>query len=518
MAEPIVTVVVSPREGHFMAEQSLLSLLADDSIAFDLIYVDFAAPPAIAAAIEAQAAARNFRLVRREGWMAPSAARKSVLAEVNTKYVVFIDNDTLVEPGCLAKLVACAEETGAGLVCPLYVQGGGGRLATIHMAGGVFGWSEAPEPRVVAERHRFGDEPLSRAATLGREKIDFTEYHCVLGRMDLLSRPGAISDDVLLVHEHIDLALFAREQGADIMIEPTARVTYVAYEPRPLTDIAFYRRRWDVEGCARSLAAFTRRWPIADPAGMTGHMHDYAARRLVEVELRRLGSAATDLGAPMLREDLAQSRYDLREQAVGRGYSDDDVRGLEMACDLATLLFDGLYRPDGRPFLSHVIGTASALVRYDVQTRIVQAGLLHAAFSHRPGWMSETELSATLDQHFGGHRLILAQPNARAFLAHDEADCGALNMVGAATVAMLAANEVDMRLSGEYRATGRAADLTPAMLDRVDEAMSYFGLEGLVRSARLSGGEVQAWPVLGAGVQLASFRLDAPNRRMLPAN
>ena len=56
------------------------------------------------------------------------------------------------------------------------------------------------------------------------------------------------------------------------------------------------------------------------------------------------------------------------------------------------------------------------------------------------------------------------------------------------------------------------------MLDRIGEALNDFGMDGLVRTARLASGEVQAWPVLGAGVQQVSFRLDAPNRRMLPVN
>jgi len=56
------------------------------------------------------------------------------------------------------------------------------------------------------------------------------------------------------------------------------------------------------------------------------------------------------------------------------------------------------------------------------------------------------------------------------------------------------------------------------MLDRIGEAMGYFSLDGLALSARLSGGEVQAWPVLGAGVQQVSFRLDAPNRRIAPVS
>src|ERR1700744_2602145 len=119
MSDPLVTVVICPREGHFLTERSLLSVLADDSLPFELIYVDIASPPAIEQAIRAQAAVRPFQVVRHDGWVAPAAARKSAIAGVKTKYVVCLDNDILVDRGCLKKLVACAEETGAGLVCPL---------------------------------------------------------------------------------------------------------------------------------------------------------------------------------------------------------------------------------------------------------------------------------------------------------------------------------------------------------------------------------------------------------------
>jgi hypothetical protein len=516
MAQPLVTVVISPREGHFLTETSLLSVLADDCVPFELIYLDIASPPKTAAVLQAHAAARNFKLMRRDEWVPPSVARKAVLAGIETKYVAFADNDLLVERGCLEKLLACAEETGAGLVCPLYIQAGGGREPTIHMAGGVFHWAEPPERGLERESHRLEQQPLAAAETLAREKVDFTEYHYVLGRRDLLSRAGAISDDVLLMHEHIDLGLYAREQGIDVVFEPSARVTYVAFEPRALGDIAFFRRRWDVEACRESTLAFVARWPRADPDSLIAGSVDYAASRLTEVELGRLGSASDDLADQMRPGELAQSRYALRAQAQARGYAEGELRALETACDLATLLFDGLYRPDGRPFLSHVLGTASALVRYDLQTPIVQAGLLHAAFSHRPDWVSEDEVAGMLRSATSVEALVRAQPAARAFLAQEDADLGALNVIGAGAAALLAANEVDMRLAGEYRATGRPTDVTPAMLDRIDEVLRHFAIDGLAATAAQALDAGEPWPVLGGGVRHGSFRLDARNRRTLP--
>src|ERR1700712_751134 len=175
MSQPAVTVIVSPREGHFMSERSLLSVLADNELAFDLIYIDIASPPDIAQAIRGLAETRGFTLPRHDDWIAPSLARKQVLGDVKTKYVACVDNDILVERGCLKTLIDCAEETGAGLVCPLYVQTGGGRPATIHMAGGEFTWSDGDKGELIGEHHRLVGAPVAAASALKRAKADYTE-------------------------------------------------------------------------------------------------------------------------------------------------------------------------------------------------------------------------------------------------------------------------------------------------------------------------------------------------------
>jgi GT2 family glycosyltransferase len=389
MTVSTVTVLISPREGHFMSERSLLSVLADDSVPFELIYIDIASPPEIARTIRAHVEARGFRVRRHEDWIAPALARKQAMAEIRTKYVACIDNDVLIEPGCLRKLVACAEETGAGLVCPLYIQAGGGLPPSIHMAGGSFVWSDDGTRQLIGEAHRLAGASMEVAAAQTRRKVDYTEYHYVLGRMDLLGRRDAISDEILLIHEHLDLALVARRMGMDVVLEPSARATYIAFESRPLRDVAFFRRRWDEEACRRSVLAFGEKWGCSERQALVGRMLRYSAHRLREVELRRQGPAGGDLSEPMARAELAQDRCALREQAMDRGYGASDVRALEAAADFATVLFDGLYRPDGRPFLNHAIGTASALLRYELDPTTVRAGLLHATQTHRPVRMNE---------------------------------------------------------------------------------------------------------------------------------
>jgi glycosyltransferase involved in cell wall biosynthesis len=516
MSEPIVTLVICPREAHFMTVQSLLNILADDAIPFKVIYVDVASPPDIAEAIRRISAARGFKVIRHNAWIAPATARKEAIAEVKTKYVACIDNDVLVEPGCLKTLIDCAEETGAGLVCPLYIQAGGGRPSTIHMAGGVFTWSDDETPELIGERHLLASAPVSVADTLVRSKADFTEYHYVVGRMDLMGRPEVISDDILLIHEHLDLALVARQQGLEVMVEPSARATYVAFEPRALQDLDFYRRRWDKEACAQSVYAFARKWVGADRSELVDSTLDYIDSRLQEVELRLPGSRGNDLAEPMAREELAQNRCALREQSLARGYSANELRMIDEAADFATMLFDGLYRADGRPFITHAIGTASALIRYELNMDVIQAGLLHAAFMLRPQWMPEAELSATFARQPAIATLVRNQPNARNYLNQDEADVMTLNITGGAVACILAANETDLRLSGEYRAAGRPADLTGDALERIGVILGMFGVEGLARSAQLPAGEGQTWPLFGVAGLHTSFRFDPKTRRPVP--
>ncbi len=291
-------------------------MLADASAPFELNYIDIASPPGIAAALRGEAEARGLRLLRHDDRIAPALARKQVLADIETTYVAFTDNDILVEPGCLRTLLGCAEETGAGLVCPLYLQIGGRTAPTIHMSGGVFTWA------------------------------------------------------------------------------------------------------------------------------------------------------------------------------------------------------------DGRPFLNHVIGRASVLIRYELDAHIVRAGLIHSLLKHRPDWMAIEAIDKALAAMPRTDLLIRGQRPARRLLAAHDTDVLSLNIVGAGVAALLAANEADMRLSGEYAATGRPAEIDARGLDRIGSALSLFGVDGLVRTARTPTDQVDGapWPLLGIGVRTQSFPLAAQRRRLSPIN
>ncbi|MGB3754791.1 MAG: glycosyltransferase, partial [Rivularia sp. (in: cyanobacteria)] len=118
-SKPEVTIIVAPRERFSYTRESLESIYEHTQLPFKLIYVDGGSPSHIQNYLETQAAEKQFEVIRTEHYLSPNHARNLGLRKVDTKYVVFIDNDVVVTPGWLKTAVDCAEETNATVVSPL---------------------------------------------------------------------------------------------------------------------------------------------------------------------------------------------------------------------------------------------------------------------------------------------------------------------------------------------------------------------------------------------------------------
>ena len=78
----------------------------------------------------------------------------------------------------------------------------------------------------------------------------------------------------------------------------------------------------------------------------------------------------------------AQINLQLYAQLVALGCSSEDQEQLMRAYRLATDLFSGRYRGSGKPFIAHLVGTASILASSGASPALMAAGLLHAAYDH----------------------------------------------------------------------------------------------------------------------------------------
>lgn len=77
---------------------------------------------------------------------------------------------------------------------------------------------------------------------------------------------------------------------------------------------------------------------------------------------------------------IAQTTPALFGQLLHGGWDDDTLGRVRRAVELAAGLTTGRYRASGKPFLCHLIGTASALAAAGANVDTVIAGLLHAAY------------------------------------------------------------------------------------------------------------------------------------------
>ena len=263
--EPQVTIVVVPRERFSFTQASLDSIYQHTEIPFKLVYVDGNSPAKVKIYLETQAEARGFEIVRINHFLPPNYARNIGLNYVDTKYLVFVDNDVIVSAGWLKALVNCAEETEATVVGPLMCQDEPVHQ-TIHFAGG--------ESRIVTDIHgkrhirekmyKQGHQVADVLPLLQRTETELAEFHCVLVRRNIFDRIGNLDPQMLCTKEHLDFCMTVRENGGEVYFEPASIVTYVPGPPLELSDVHFYMLRWSDAWMRDSLEYFRQKWNLAE--------------------------------------------------------------------------------------------------------------------------------------------------------------------------------------------------------------------------------------------------------------
>jgi glycosyltransferase involved in cell wall biosynthesis len=280
MKELIVTLVVIPRERFSYTAPSLENIYENTNFPFKLIYVDGNSPPKTKQYLKAQSEEKKFELIRIEKFLSPNQARNIGLSHVDTKYVVFIDNDILVKPGWLEKLVECAEETNASLVGPLCLEGSD--FQTIHMVGGTSVFREKGALRWLVEKRPFMGQPLEKVkAHLKRQSTGILELHCILARTELFQTIGPFDEKLLSMGEESDICMCTLKANGSIYIEPDSVISYVP--PRPpdplqLSDLPYFFVRWSRTWGSASVEHFGAKWNLTDDSPTLKHFLDFSDR------------------------------------------------------------------------------------------------------------------------------------------------------------------------------------------------------------------------------------------------
>ncbi len=284
MIEPIVTLVVVPRERFSCTQESLESIYENTDFPFKLIYVDGNSPAKVRRYLEAKSQEKNFKLIRTNYYLSPNHARNIGLSHVDTKYLVFLDNDVVFSPGWLKALVNCAEETGATVVGPLMCEKKPIH-ERVHFAGG--------ESHIVVDvkgrRHlrekmyKQGHNATQLRPQLKRTQTELSEFHCTLVRTEIFERIGYLDEAMLNTKEHLDFCMNVAQVGGTVYFEPESLVTYVPGPPLELTDLHFYMLRWSDAWTLGSLQRIREKWDLSEDGYFQTKYKKLGVRRIATI-------------------------------------------------------------------------------------------------------------------------------------------------------------------------------------------------------------------------------------------
>ena len=256
------TIVVTPWQHYSDVPRVLENILAYTKPPYSLVFVDANSPPRVRKYLERQAARHGFTLIRRDRYLTSNEARNLAMPYVNSKYVAFMCTSTLVTPGWLQALIACAEETGAWAVEPVYCIG--------SMENPIV-YSAAPELAIIddaAGRRLHETTPLLRTpladvrSSLKRMPAGYAKFECALVRTDAVTRLHAFDEAYTWFQDARDFSLRIQQSGGAIYSEPDAAVLVLDHPRITWSDLPLYFLRWSDAWLQPSMDHFSRVWNI----------------------------------------------------------------------------------------------------------------------------------------------------------------------------------------------------------------------------------------------------------------
>lgn len=234
---------------------------------YELICVDNNSPESISSRLQQLAINHNFTLIRSNQYLTQNESRNIALRQVQTEYIVFVDNDVEVNANWLGPLVSCADETGAWLVAPLYMESIKGKLS-VHMYGGECDFQDELGSPCFFEKHIASHAAPETITPLIRHESNLVEFHTLLINMDAFYTLGELDEKLLNNSQHTDLCYSVRRAGHRIFIEPLSVITHMRPEGRlERVDKEYYSLRWSEGWSEKTLDRLSEKYfiPLNEP-------------------------------------------------------------------------------------------------------------------------------------------------------------------------------------------------------------------------------------------------------------
>jgi glycosyltransferase involved in cell wall biosynthesis len=266
MNNPIeITVAVVPREKFSLCQTSLASLLENTTIPFKLLFIDGNFPVELMRWVEQRLANRpNTEILHYDYYLGPVQAYNIAVEKADTKYIVFMDNDMYVRPGCIEALYGCAEETQADVVSPIILEGGPA-TDIVHAYGGEVNFVIEGDKCEFFRVQRYADEYLSQTkSSMVREQSHLVENHMSLARTSSVKLHGHWDE---WMGNHInaqEYSLIFDLHEQTLMLEPRAEAVYMfSSEIRPSwKEFTYWNVMWSENWRAKQYNLFSQKYGL----------------------------------------------------------------------------------------------------------------------------------------------------------------------------------------------------------------------------------------------------------------
>ncbi|MDF1800244.1 MAG: glycosyltransferase family 2 protein [Planctomycetota bacterium] len=217
---PISAVVCNYNGEHYL-RACLSALLASELELDEIIVVDNGSTDASVALVRAEFPGARLLILPSNG--GPCVARNAGMRAARNRWVLAVDNDAMIQPDMLGKLVAAAEareEVVAVQPRSVYAD----ETTRIHYDGGAFHFVGLYSLRNFAV-------PLTEAVGEGVLEVDGLIAICILFDRDAFEKVGGYDEDFFILFEDFDLSMRLRIAGHSLVSVEDALVLHSGGTP-----------------------------------------------------------------------------------------------------------------------------------------------------------------------------------------------------------------------------------------------------------------------------------------------
>lgn len=315
-----VTIVITPRDRYSGIGRCIDNLYRCTPEPFKLIVVDNEYPREHRRDMERALKGKTNATIVDHGLVIPMESLARVLPDVDTPYLMHLDNDTDVTPGWMPPLLETFGETGAAIVNPLTMERAGvdsGAELRCHLYTSDIRVVEVDgEPYLIENKHfrRALFEEIPKETRL----CETFELHGVMFETAALKQ---IDIPPMTIREHIDISMQMHAIGRKQVTDPRSIMEFDNLGTRAeLGDLRYFNLRWNRGITQASSDLFYKRWGYRFYSEQ--FMYNWAVRRklfLVLNHYRVPGSVANKVANGYqkfflkkwepLKDPLAESKH-----------------------------------------------------------------------------------------------------------------------------------------------------------------------------------------------------------------